>query len=279
MALKYLATGRIQGTTAERTAMTTEETAVLSGTITSFVFDISWYRGSSDTSGTSNQDSNRVFLSSNTAGYTQSGQTSTDRQIGYMLSSGNTNGIVNWGSSGSSWATGSPSGVQDASEWQYYRMILDDSANTVTWKRYDSDSDRTNDNNSQASGTNASFSTNFDTGKDLKYLTVTALDNGGSATDFKLDDIKFWKNTETPVGDPDVHITLADGTGWTALSGKGSVTGGELVMTGDSSTPAVYTIPDTPAVYPNIPNGTIFEDSSDGKHYMWDGTSAWNEMV
>ena len=31
-------------------------------------------------------------------------------------------------------------------------------------------------------------------------------------------------------------------------------------------------------VYPNLPNGTIFEDSTNGKHYMWDGTSAWNEM-
>jgi len=31
-------------------------------------------------------------------------------------------------------------------------------------------------------------------------------------------------------------------------------------------------------VYPNLPNGTIFEESDTGKHYMFDGTSAWNEM-
>jgi hypothetical protein len=30
--------------------------------------------------------------------------------------------------------------------------------------------------------------------------------------------------------------------------------------------------------YPNIPNGAIFEESDTGKHYMFDGTSAWNEM-
>ena len=35
----------------------------------------------------------------------------------------------------------------------------------------------------------------------------------------------------------------------------------------------------TTAVFPNLPKGTIFEDSTDGKHYMWDGTSAWNEMI
>ena len=31
-------------------------------------------------------------------------------------------------------------------------------------------------------------------------------------------------------------------------------------------------------VYPNLPNGAIFEESDTGKHYMFDGTSAWNEM-
>jgi len=31
--------------------------------------------------------------------------------------------------------------------------------------------------------------------------------------------------------------------------------------------------------YPNTPNGTIFEESDTGKHYMFDGTSAWNEMT
>ena len=31
--------------------------------------------------------------------------------------------------------------------------------------------------------------------------------------------------------------------------------------------------------YPNISNGAIFEESDTGKHYMWDGTSAWNEVT
>jgi hypothetical protein len=35
-----------------------------------------------------------------------------------------------------------------------------------------------------------------------------------------------------------------------------------------------------PAVYPNLPNGAIFEESDGtGKHYMWDGTNTWNEMI
>jgi hypothetical protein len=36
--------------------------------------------------------------------------------------------------------------------------------------------------------------------------------------------------------------------------------------------------PTTP-VYPNLTNGTIFEESDTGKHYMFDGTDTWNEMT
>ena len=69
MAVKYLAGDRIIGTAAERAALTTAATPIIGGTITSFVWDWSWYRGSGDTSDTGNSNSNRVFISSNTAGY------------------------------------------------------------------------------------------------------------------------------------------------------------------------------------------------------------------
>ena len=36
--------------------------------------------------------------------------------------------------------------------------------------------------------------------------------------------------------------------------------------------------PVTP-VYPNLTNGTIFEESDTGKHYMFDGTDTWNEVT
>ena len=32
-------------------------------------------------------------------------------------------------------------------------------------------------------------------------------------------------------------------------------------------------------VYPNLPNGVVFEESDTGKHYMWDGTNTWNEVT
>ena len=31
--------------------------------------------------------------------------------------------------------------------------------------------------------------------------------------------------------------------------------------------------------YPNIINGTIFEESDTGEHYMWDGTNTWNKVT
>ena len=36
---------------------------------------------------------------------------------------------------------------------------------------------------------------------------------------------------------------------------------------------------DGSTTYPNLTNGTIFEESDTGKHYMFDGTSTWNEMT
>ena len=55
--------------------------------------------------------------------------------------------------------------------------------------------------------------------------------------------------------------------------------GNESIQSGSSMTVwGADDAPETP-VYPNFPKGTIFEDSTDGKHYMWDGTSAWNEMI
>ena len=129
MAIKYLAGDRLQGTAAERAALSP---VPLTDPLKTggFVMDLSWYRGSNDTSHISNNDSNRVFISSNTAGYVQSGVTSTDRQVGFMLSSGHTHGIINKGTSGEYWASAS-NNIQATGSWRYFRLIFDDSANST----------------------------------------------------------------------------------------------------------------------------------------------------
>ena len=36
---------------------------------------------------------------------------------------------------------------------------------------------------------------------------------------------------------------------------------------------------DAPLVYPNLPNGTIFNETDAYKYFMFDGTDTWNQMV
>lgn len=46
-----------------------------------------------------------------------------------------------------------------------------------------------------------------------------------------------------------------------------------------SSNSVLISPPSVPVyTYPNLTNGTIYEESGTGKHYMFDGTDTWNEM-
>ena len=53
--------------------------------------------------------------------------------------------------------------------------------------------------------------------------------------------------------------------------------GGETHLTADNLKVWNDATSTTP-VYPNLPKGTIFEDSTDGEHYMFDGSTTWNVM-
>jgi len=78
----------------------------------------------------------------------------------------------------------------------------------------------------------------------LDNMTYIMCSNGEGANNhgWKVRDIKFWNNQLDDTGDPDWENVVS------------------------------YT-------YPNLPNGGIFEESDTGKHYMFDGTSTWNEIV
>ena len=54
-------------------------------------------------------------------------------------------------------------------------------------------------------------------------------------------------------------------------SGKSDFTSGSSLT--------VWAQDDGTTNYPNLTNGTIFEEQDTGKFYMWDGTSAWNEIT
>ena len=55
--------------------------------------------------------------------------------------------------------------------------------------------------------------------------------------------------------------------------------GGTPTNFADTTTVTIFGSDDLPVFYPNIPNGAVFEESDTGKHYMWDGTSVWNELA
>ena len=98
-------------------------------------------------------------------------------------------------------------------------------------------------------------------GKEKQCMTrVTKASDGDSSTVSIAHGFGTWNDT--------AQITKIT---WSA-EGQTLVSGGKLVVWGADDAEL------TP-VYPNIPNGAIFEESDTGKHYMFDGTDTWNEMT
>ena len=84
-------------------------------------------------------------------------------------------------------------------------------------------------------------------------------------------------------GDAEIKNTTAIGK-WTADALIGTITIHEFAgsSTFGDGTSVTVLIPDEGSLvydYPDLPNGTIFEQSDDGKHFMFDGTDTWNEVT
>ena len=79
---------------------------------------------------------------------------------------------------------------------------------------------------------------------------------GGSGSTSSMDLRYFWVSNINVSGNSDAHIqgNIEYAKIWNGVTSVGSLT-------------------------LNLPNGTIFEESDTGKIYMFDGTSAWNEIV
>jgi len=86
---------------------------------------------------------------------------------------------------------------------------------------------------------------------------VSAATGGGNTPNRKESNFK-WVNTSN-------QINIVQSYGWNTISyAILTVWGSDDVGTD---------------VYPNFSNGAIFEESDTGKHYMWDGSSTWNEVT
>ena len=130
-------------------------------------------------------------------------------------------------------------------------------------------------------GTNTGTTTGVDYYLTLKRTSTTAVSfdlktgshSGSSLTGFPL-------TTSVASGTDNLtHLFIANGhdRGSDIIALSGTVRAIQVwtdsAGTGDADFEPTFT-----NSYPNLPNGTIFEESDTGKHWMFDGTSAWNEM-
>ncbi len=122
--------------------------------------------------------------------------------------------------------------------------------------------------------------TSWNNQTDKSKWIISALDNAriGCRNNNNSGDAGFLTGNVTEVALWNVALTEAQvqslygNGGSTAKKADTIPTGLRAYYDGSSLANAVE------IVYPNLPNGTIFEESDTGKHYMFDGTSAWNEM-
>jgi len=80
--------------------------------------------------------------------------------------------------------------------------------------------------------------------QDLRYITFQSASHATSSNRFTgtISDIKFWNATTSTSGTPTKTFSFINSN-------------------------------------PNLTNGTLFEESDTGKHYMFDGTDTWNEIT
>jgi len=288
MAIKYLAGNRLWGTNAERLALTTDSGyGIFNG---------------SDQSLTSPSVSNFKFMSDGSPYslafwvYRNGSQSGTEPS--YMGSNGTSTSDIGWalychnGSDGLGWFISNGSAKLPPSE---LRTTLSDTTWThiaVTYSTGDDYVRLYKDGTSVATydASGYSFSTS-----DPAYITAIGKNIGrGTHINARMADIGFWEDhvlstddiTKLAGGSP---IT-DDGAGFDyssanivnhlPLSTNDDDTKGSLSFT-DNGTVTYGTTgtPLDPSALPLLPNGALFEESDTGKHYMWDGSSTWNEVA
>jgi len=103
----------------------------------------------------------------------------------------------------------------------------------------------------------------------INHMVFQKTAGQGAGRPERTENIAKWVRTSgSGTGDSSAQITKivvydSDGNNW--------ATGSSMSVFGENTIPAT--------VYPNIINGTIFEETDTGTHYMWDGTDTWNEIT
>ena len=263
LAVKYLAGERLIGTAAERAAMTTGSAKVIEPSTygsasgwnessgTDITLDTS-NQGASYTSVSTNAGLGRGFTAlSNTAWFCTfefrfSGQSSND--MGYVTMTNDY--TTTWKGSGKYTIT------CQAQSAGYWRFVLIKNTNG-SYSELTGGTFAINTTyycNFWRDGSNFYFKV-YPTASDRTNntnATVTLTESAPSGFDGQLDGLQHWSTGGSATG------WVRNLTLWDGVTSAGA--SGDLVL-------------------PNLTNGTIFEESDTGKHYMFDGTSAWNEVT
>ena len=289
MAIKYLAGNRIIGTAAERLAMTTGDTLGSDGNVTNTgtaALDTTNQKlgtGGLDFDGSDYLDCNSLLTNdAMTTTGTISFWFKPDVVSGrYLWSVGDTNGtdarIYMEQQAANKWVVyceqgGNPqwkvdSTVSTFSAGTWYHIVITHAGGSSygTVKLWINGVDRsTNSNN----GTTWNKWTDMN-GLDNMFFGFASFNNntGYGKADGLFDDIGIWNRA---LSSTEVGNLYNSGTG--ALCSTIS-SGLRAYYNCDSAT----TNNNAEFTYPNLTNGTLFEESDTGKHYIWNGTS-WNEM-
>ena len=302
MAIKYLATGRLQGTTAERTALTTANTfeaglgstadittnsaGTLSGATGSggpFTSGSELQTGCFDFNGSTRVRTGNLQLiprsdftfafwtkadSFSTAGSNSPRWLHADGNTAIIELGNNSNPkIVNFqiltasGTNAVTVAHGMSTGT-----WYHFAFVYDASNGDMIIYR-DGSAIATDTSNPHSLPINA-------------HTSWWEMGGGGNEyMDGQMNDIAIW-NKKLPATGTNSIATLY-GNGTSTVKRATSVSEENIVAYWDGSD-ATISVPNqavTTYSYPNLPNGTIFEDSTDGKHYMFDGTDTWNVIT
>ena len=156
--------------------------------------------------------------------------------------------------------------------------------------------------NSKDSGVGSNFEAMFNDDHTSKYTDASVANDdtpdgrGANRSDFRLTGSHDARNFFTldivnKTGHPKIgriqssNNATSRGDGHFKYTVSGKIISMQILTESSShaivagGTYAVYGAVDTTYTHPNLPAGTIFEQTDDYKYYMWDGTDTWTVMV
>tara|TARA_Y100000310_G_scaffold116122_1_gene114821 strand:+ start:1598 stop:2479 length:882 start_codon:yes stop_codon:yes gene_type:complete len=293
MAVKYLAGDRLIGTAAERAALTTGDTLGSDGNATNTgtaALDttnqklgtgcLDFESGESDYINATNLLTNNAMTTTGTIAFWVKPESLNGAKMWTVSSTGSTSGrmyleqqsttvwtVFAQQSGSSQWKVDSTGVTFSTGTWYHVAITHDGGSSYGAVKLYIDGVDRSSNSNNGTTWTK--WISTIGSINDMAFGRSNYNSSTGAYYDGLMDDIGIWNRA---LSSSEVAALYNSGTGALAST----ITSGlRAYYNCDSAT----TNNNAEFTYPNLTNGAIFEESDTGKHYMFDGTSAWNEIT